>query len=166
MPRTKTFKDNIKKIYNPQQQQIILNSLNYYFLNNIETLRKIDEIINDSNGRITMALLDYFVTIFSKKNKSFILKGTEPYYFHLDYKANLKSYSKKNFEPFKRNSKTFTYNYGKISFDTTVSQLNFLKWAVKNSIIEYIEENIEKITEDYKLFCKEKKEKKEKKKST
>lgn len=67
---------------------------------------------------------------------------------HNNYKGQLKSYNKKNFDPFcRRNRIKFYYEPSKY-FVTTVGQLNFFKWAIENYIINYIDDNIKTIEED------------------
>ena len=73
-------------------------------------------------------------------------------YFNVfnDYRAQLKSLNKRNFDPFCRRSRIKFY-YGKSNDDfiiTTVGQLNFFKWAIENYILEYIEYNLKTIDED------------------
>ena len=77
------------------------------------------------------------------------------------YKAQLKSYSKKRFDPFCRRER-LNFNYNKNNgISTTIGQLNFFKWAIDNLIIEYIKENYVQIEEDmnisYNSMKKEKK---------
>ncbi|AYV77244.1 MAG: hypothetical protein Barrevirus23_1 [Barrevirus sp.] len=59
---------------------------------------------------------------------------------HISYKAQLKSYKKKYFDPFRRRKK-FKYFFDKqknIYLCTTICQLNFFKWAFNNHVIEYV----------------------------
>jgi hypothetical protein len=68
------------------------------------------------------------------------------------YKAQLKSYSKKKFDPFCRRDRiNFNYNVekgGTRSIETTIGQLNFFKWAIDNLIIDYIIQHYCIIEED------------------
>jgi hypothetical protein len=62
---------------------------------------------------------------------------------HCAYKSSLDGYSKKLFDPFCRTEK-FVYTVpGPEGADvtTTVAQLNFIRWCIKNKVIEYIQEN-------------------------
>lgn len=73
-------------------------------------------------------------------------------YFNVfnDYRAQLKSLNKRNFDPFCRRSR-IKFHYGKNKDDfiiTTVGQLNFFKWAIENYILEYISDHLETIDED------------------
>jgi hypothetical protein len=53
----------------------------------------------------------------------------------------LKSFSKKQFDPFRRNVRIdFEYEPGK-TIETTVAQLNFFRWAISNKVIDYINTN-------------------------
>ena len=64
------------------------------------------------------------------------------------YKSQLKSYSKKKFDPFCRRERIkFEYGPDK-SIETTIGQLNFFKWAIDNLIIDYILVNYVVIEED------------------
>ena len=63
------------------------------------------------------------------------------------YKSQLKSYSKKKFDPFCRRDR-INFNCNDIDIETTMGQLNFFKWAIDNMIIEYIIQNYEDIEND------------------
>ena len=57
----------------------------------------------------------------------------------------MKSYNKKNFDPFCRRDRINLYYNKNKYFSTTIGQLNFFKWAIENYIIDYISDNITKI---------------------
>jgi hypothetical protein len=60
----------------------------------------------------------------------------------------LKAYSKKRFDPFCRWDRiTVPYKNG-AHIQTTIGQLNFFKWAIENSVIDYIEQNYATIEKD------------------
>jgi len=60
----------------------------------------------------------------------------------------LKAYSKKRFDPFCRWDRiTVPYKDG-THIQTTIGQLNFFKWAIENSVIDYIEQNYLNIEKD------------------
>jgi hypothetical protein len=74
----------------------------------------------------------HIVSYYSKKrNLSYVTKAGKQFTVHCAYKSSLDGYSKKLFDPFCRTEK--------IEFQglqTTVAQLNFLRWCIKNDIIE------------------------------
>ena len=63
------------------------------------------------------------------------------------YKSQLKSYSKKKFDPFCRRDR-INFNCNNINIETTMGQLNFFKWAIDNMVIEYITLNNKDIEND------------------
>lgn len=162
MPRVKTLKEKVKKIVNPDVENILLDSLKLYFVNNIYVLEKIYELV-ENNNKIKLALIDYFVTIYSKK-KSICINNTKDenndceFYINDEYKNGLKSFTKKLFDPFKRKKK-IEFNYNNISFTTTTGQLNFLKWVIENNILTYIEKNFNVIYNNHQEYINLKKKK-------
>ena len=161
---------------------ILLDSLHNYY-NNTSNITKLLEVLEDNN-KVSLRIIDWFVTNYSKKNniyylifetptktKTFLEKNNnllKQFNTYHSYKAQLKSYSKKRFDPFCRRDRIqFTYDDNK-SIETTVGQLNFFKWAIDNLIIDYIKENYELIEKDmnksYNLIKKDRKTTKERKK--
>ena len=114
---------------------------------------------------ISLRIIDWFVTNYSKKNNvnysvykdkdslatcklenNTYVKDINVYY---DYKLQLKSFSKKKFDPFcRRDRLTFQTTNNNKSIQTTIGQLNFFKWAINNAIVEYILNNYKNIEED------------------
>lgn len=120
------------------------------------------DIISESSD-ISLRILDWFVTRYSKKRIDITLGEKEAYDVHISYRAQLKSYKKKYFDPFRR-WKKFWYNYDKTDetklFHTTLGQLNFFKWALSNNIIKYVTDNIVNLTKSMNNSNKEEKTKK------
>ena len=83
----------------------------------------------------------------------------------LNYKAQLKAYSKKNFDPFCRRERVSFKYYNNKSVVTTVGQLNFFRWAIENGIIKYIQEHLEDIEADMNFNIKKSKNKSKSKKN-
>ena len=67
---------------------------------------------------------------------------------YLDYKSQLKAYSKKQFDPFCRRERISFIDHDNNELITTVGQLNFFRWAIENNILDYIKENYEIIEND------------------
>jgi len=109
-------------------------------------------IIN-GQSKISLRIIDWFVTNYSKKkNTSFIKKiddkHQERWEVYVNYKKQLKAYSKKQFDPFCRRERiNFYYNEDK-SIVTTVGQLNFFRWAIENKIVNYIDKELCGIEKD------------------
>lgn len=129
---------------------LLMSSLSKFYANekNIDTLLPIVQ----GCSNISLRVLDWFVTNYCKKHNIVINTGTvtKPIKMivHLDYKNQLKAYSKKQFDPFCRRERiNFVYGKGN-ELLTTVGQLNFFRWAIEGDIIKYIEEHLEEIEND------------------
>ena len=58
----------------------------------------------------------------------------------MNYKSQLKAFSKKQFDPFCRRKRIkFDYEKSK-NIITTIGQLNFFKWIIENKILDYIKD--------------------------
>ncbi len=151
---SKTLKSNNVK------QNLLMNSLETFFKKK-ENLDVIMPIIN-GQSKISLRVMDWFVTNYSKKNNiSYLINkdgniinsisdnqtGKE-FVVYLDYKLQLKGYQKKQFDPFCRRSRINFYYDGNKSLVTTVGQLNFFRWTIQNSVLTYISEHLEEIESD------------------
>jgi hypothetical protein len=105
--------------------------------------------IVQGTSKISLRVLDWFVTNYCKKNNIILTnKSGTNLIVHMDYKNQLKAYAKIYFEPFCRRDRiNFIYGKGN-ELLTTVGQLNFFRWAIENNIIEYTVSNMEIIEKD------------------
>ena len=109
--------------------------------------------ILNKESNLSLRLIDWFITNYCKKYNITITKKQKNnnivhFNIYLSYKAQLKAYSKKYFDPFKRRERIkFNYNNNEY-IETTIGQLNLFKWLFQNDIITYIEENIDNIEND------------------
>lgn len=130
-------------------------------------ITKMIDII-DGNSHISLRILDWFVTRYTCKKTILLDINDETIDIHIDYKANLKSFKKKYFDPFKRSFKMrpkFNYTFKQINktICTTIGQLNFFSWAISIGIIKYVEDNYNIIIKEMNVSNKnDKKRKKEK----
>jgi hypothetical protein len=66
---------------------------------------------------------------------------------YLSYREELRTYSKQQFDPFRRNDH-IVFRYGEDgALETTVGQLNFFRWAIENGILDYIRDHRAEIDE-------------------
>lgn len=98
---------------------------------------------------ISLRILDWFVTRYSAQHKiTFETHSDQQFNVHISYKAQLKSFKKRYFDPFRRRRK-INYNYDKDDTDkrilTTIGQLNFFRWAISNHVIQYVQDNYQEI---------------------
>lgn len=113
--------------------------------------------IVNGNSDISLRIIDWFVTNYSKKNNtSYTIKDKsngflQQFIVFLGYKQQLRAYSKKQFDPFCRRERIAFYymkNGESKHIYTTVGQLNFFRWAIGYKIIDYIQKNLEIIEGD------------------
>ena len=145
-----------------RKQDLLMQSLTEFFTenNNVDYMLP---IVN-GNSSISLRIIDWFVTNYAKKNNisyytnhlmdvqeggTFIKKPiSRQFIVYLNYKSQLKAYSKKQFDPFCRRERISFYYDKENELVTTVGQLNFFRWAIENHVIEYINENLEEIEND------------------
>lgn len=136
------------------KRDLLMNSLTKFFT--IKT--NINQMLPIVNGKskISLRVIDWFVTNYSKKNNiNYYIKIkrnneliNKQFIVYLNYKSQLKAYSKKQFDPFCRRERiSFFYDNDK-ELITTVGQLNFFRWAIKNNVIEYIKTNLKEVETD------------------
>ena len=130
------------------QNDLVMNVLKKYYCDNeYENLKKILPIIN-GHDCISLRLIDWFVTNYSKKNFTSYLVHDKRFVVHTEYKLKLRSYKKKRFDPFCRWDRIVLPYENDKYIQTTIGQLNFFKWATENNIVEYIKDNKEEIEND------------------
>ena len=132
------------------KQDLLMLSLTQFFKNK-NNLNKMLRIVYGKSP-ISLRILDWFVTNYSKKyNTSYDIidkDNTKKFIVFLDYKSQLKAYSKKQFDPFCRRERITFYDHDNNAIITTVGQLNFFRWSVENKIIDYVEKNLSTIELD------------------
>jgi len=136
----------------PDSKDLLMISLSKFY-NTKSNILKILPIL-EGNSPISLRLIDWFVTNYSKKNNNVITRQQNNNIIHfnvyLSYRSQLKAYSKQLFDPFRRRERiTFTYdNIGKKNIETTIGQMNFFRWVIQNDILDYMEKNLKEIEED------------------
>jgi hypothetical protein len=161
------FKPASKEKFTSKEIDILDKSKKFY-----STDRKyINEMLNIINGEsdISIRVLDWFVSNYSKKNNTFYkirVNGRDDFFYvNIEYKNQLNGYSKMYFDPFCRKKKVI-YSYKNddggedITFLSSIGQLNFFQWAIRNKVIRYVQLHIGEIEEDMKEISKKNREKK------
>jgi hypothetical protein len=131
------------------QEQWVLHRLEKFYAIP-ENLKKVEDILS-GNSNLSLRLIDWFVTNYAKKYNSAFISKKKHIIVYLSYKSHLKAYSKKMFDPFCR-CKRIKFK----GLNTTVGQLNFFEWIISDEIINYIEENRERIHSDMEMRTQDK----------
>lgn len=117
------------------------------FFDDKKNLDKMLPIINGKSN-ISLRILDWFVTNYAKYESTFYEINSndnkKKIFVHIDYKKQLKAFSKKLFDPFCRRER-IKFISNNINITTTVGQLNFFRWAISNQILDYVNNNLNDI---------------------
>lgn len=135
------------------------------FYDDPENMRAVLPYIEQSNksSGVSLRMIDWFVTNYTKKYDVFLpyVVGSskvadsedpspEPsggnsavlFNVHAQYHAQLESYSKQRFDPFRRRERILLmYDGGTRHIQTTVGQLNFFRWLLQNRVLDFVVRN-------------------------
>ena len=145
---------------------LLLSSISKYFKNNPVHLEHLKNIISGKSF-ISLRLIDWLLTHFSKNNniQYWIDDDTKKIHkclpdnlrkaanlrkfnMYIDYRAQLKSFSKMYFDPFRRHERISYILSDTEIIETTIGQLNLFRWFFKNYIYEYITTNYNDIAKN------------------
>jgi hypothetical protein len=151
---------------NQTGKTLLLSSISKYFKNNPKHLDQFKNIIL-GKSYISLRLIDWLLTHFSKNNniQYWIDDDAKKIYktlpenikkaanlrkfnMYIDYRAQLKSFSKMYFDPFRRHERIIYKLNDKENIETTIGQLNLFRWFFKNYIFEYIISNYNEISKN------------------
>lgn len=140
----------LKNIQISSQEHMLIKSLEKFYNNNPKNVNLMLPIIRGESN-ISMRLIDYFVTNYSKKHRIIynIEENNNTIIFNVfsSYKSQLKAYNKKYFDPFSRGNR-IPFFFPNDCIITTIGQLNFFKWFISKKIINYVSENLSVIEKD------------------
>ncbi len=147
--KSKSPNDHIlKNMHISSQENTLILSLDKFYKNK-EYMNIMLPIVNGYSN-ISLRALDWFVTNYSKHNKTyFVLKSnSKNFNVHYNYKSQLKAFNKKFFDPFCRGNRIPFFYDNENCIITTIGQLNFFKWAISNEVISYVNDNLKLIEKD------------------
>lgn len=131
------------------KQDVMMESLQVFYAKTANMNKLLDMVQNTSG--VSLRVIDHLVTNYAQKhNVIYDIKRNKKvtkFFLYLDYKAQLKAYSKKQFDPFCRD-KRIIFKHKDIELQTTVGQLNFFRWAINNNVITYAKRHLKKIKDD------------------
>ena len=147
------------------REEALLNSL-LRFYNQDPQYLNILSAISKQKTIISLREMDYTVTNYSNNNKvKYKLKDETEFNMYLDYKCQLRGYSKKCFDPFCRRQRIFLdfdtktpiflelkdvekYRSREDGLVTTIGQLAFFRWAILNEVVDFCFTNKAKIDKE------------------
>ena len=147
LPVTSPIDTRKRKI--PCRREVLITSLQRFY-NSSDEVTKILLPILKGEAAMSLRLIDWFVTTYAKKhNISYMLDGQE-FLVYLNYKSQLKAFSKKLFDPFCRRERIQFQSIDQEPFFTTVGQLNFFRWAFEKNILTYMCQHNDEISKEEK----------------
>lgn len=151
---------------------LLLSSLTTYYQKRPAYRKLLHEIV-EGISPLSLRVIDWFVTHYARHNQILYwiddetqtLHETYPknggshlrkFSLYLDYRAQLKSYTKLYMDSFRRHDRiTFVLETNPfLSVETTVGQLNFFRWALSNHVIEYIMKHLVEVEHNMALYQK------------
>jgi hypothetical protein len=138
------------------KQDVLLLSLRKFY-EHPEHLRVLTDVLHSAEapqGRaISLRILDWLVTNYAKKHNVVLPVQTaqgarHAFNMFLEYKSQLKAYSKRFFDPFCRRERIDFLDADGRVFHTTVGQLNFFRWALSHGVVEYGTQHNREIEDD------------------
>uniref|UniRef100_A0A6C0BKV2 Uncharacterized protein n=1 Tax=viral metagenome TaxID=1070528 RepID=A0A6C0BKV2_9ZZZZ len=141
------------------REQRIARPLLEFFSNDIN-FKIFSEVVVLKTRNLPLSVVDWFVTNYAKKNDvSYSIKRPnnvmEDFSVYRSYRAQLKGYKKKEFDPFCRGD-TIMLEYqspidnSTMVIETAICQLKFFRWAIENLLLNYIELHYDEIYNDMK----------------
>ena len=138
------------------KQDVLLDSLRKFYVH-ARHLKQLTDVLGctatSGSGAISLRILDWLVTNYSKKNNIvYFVAGADgtnaAFNMFMEYKSQLKAYSKRYFDPFCRRERLSFTDADGHEFQTTCGQLNFFRWAITNGVVEYGMKNATEIEAD------------------
>jgi len=152
---------------------LLMSSVTSYFQQRPASALTFRDIILGTSP-ISLRLLDWFVTHYARtRNVLFwiddhrstihetVTSATaarlRKFHLYFEYRAQLKSYTKLYFDPFRRHDRiTFVLDgphppsarAAPVTVETTVGQLNFFRWVFQNRILDYIRAHLTEVEKD------------------
>jgi len=132
------------------KSDLLLKTLQIFFTE--ERFKLVLPIIT-GNSKISLRVIDWFVTNYSKKNQIIykIIENNEECYIniHNHYRSQLNAYGKKYIDPFCRGKERILFKVSESQcVMSNLSQINFFKWAVQYKVLNYIDANYATIVKD------------------
>lgn len=135
------------------KQDVLLRSLEKFYEDqaNFDVFRS----VLDPGTRVSLRVLDWLVTNYAKKRNivyqvvlktrgdDTVAKRKVAFNMFLEYKSQLKAYSKRYFDPFSRRERVWFKGV-----HTTCGQLNFFKWAMQYGVLDYARKHHDAIEHD------------------
>jgi hypothetical protein len=133
------------------KKRVLLQSLLEFYgqhPNNLLALTRVLRESRDHEHKLSLRVLDWLCTNYSKSKAVTLSKGTNPFHVHIEYRNTLRGVSKRLFDPFARRQRIIITDIDGKPMETTLGQLNFMRWCIRHDVLQYAMENAKDIEED------------------
>ena len=141
-------------------EEAMMPSLQDFFSysHNFDVLKEFADSRKSRSNKLSIGLLDWFNVNYSKEygiTYTLVKMGRtkKMVYVWQAYNSALNGYGKELFDPFARGKSKGgairITNDKEASVTTTLRQLNYFRWAIKNGVIDYVKEHLDDIYADY-----------------
>jgi hypothetical protein len=124
-----------------QKDALLQQSLEQFFSDPLHAVHLKNTLDPSRERHISLRLIDWICTTYSKKHRLLFARPNGSIVdIHSSYKSHLRSFGKNRFDIFRRGKKiTIPVDGGTI--ETTLAQLNFIRWLINHDVLTYLEEN-------------------------
>lgn len=123
-----------------QDRDVLMMAMRRFY-STPENISQVVQVVRGNDA--SLRTIEWFVTHYAKVNDVISPGNGNPVNVYHSYRSSLKTYSKEQFDPFRRHERIL-FRFGDSEEDeieTTVGQLNFFKWAIETGVMSYIREN-------------------------
>lgn len=126
---------------------LLLRSLQHFFADPMHGAMLKRTLDSSRDAHISLRLIDWICTTYSKQNRLLFARSNGSVVdIHSSYKSHLRSFGKGRFDIFRRGKK-IEIDVNGATIQTTLAQLNFIRWLINHDVLTYLEENKEKMVE-------------------
>ena len=144
---TQTRKQSAKINCKPE---LIVASLQRFYASNPDIGKIMPYLVGEA--KISLRINYWFVTKYSRQNFTSYDVSGQRFVVYKSYKGQLNAYNKQYFDTNCRRERIMFTVPGYAPFVTTIGKLNFFRWALETSLIDYIEANEEMLKAGYSQF--------------
>lgn len=124
-----------------EKDALLYRSLEQFFSDPLHAVHLKNTLDPTRERHISLRLIDWICTTYSKQHRLLFARPNGSIMdIHSSYKSHLRSFGKNRFDIFRRGKKISIRVDGD-TIETTLAQLNFIRWLINHDVLTYLEEN-------------------------
>lgn len=130
-----------------EKDALLLRSLQHFFSDPLHGAMLKNTLDSSRDNHVSLRLIDWICTTYSKQHRLLFARSNGSIVdIHSSYKSHLRSFGKGRFDIFRRGKK-INIDVAGTNIQTTLAQLNFIRWLINHDVLTYLEENRERMVE-------------------